>query len=175
MEMRHKLGRKASGSKPVAAQRARLRHGILNRHNLHWGLTHPLNHPQDNSGLILLQAEGATSGGDAAHMPAEDTAAVVPAEAAKLKLRQPAAASHGGAAAQRLAKSAGGQKRQRGGTKAGDAAQGAAKQQRGPAAAANAAAAAAAAAAADDGGGTDLAPVLKVRSLAVMQLPGLHI
>ena len=112
-----------------------------------------------------MQAEGTISGEDAAQEPAEDAAAVVPAEAAKLKLRQPVATSRGGAAAKRLAKSAAGQKRQRGGTKAGDGAQGAAKQQRGPAAAA----------AADDGGGTDSAPVLKVCSLAAMQLPGLHI
>ena len=119
-----------------------------------------------------MQVEGASSDADAAPEPAEDIAAVVPAEAAKLKLRQPMAASRGGAAAQRLAKSAASQKRQRGGTKAGDDAQGAAKQQRGPAAAANAAAAAAAAA--EDGGDTDSAPVLKVCSLVVMQLSGLH-
>ena len=123
---------------------------------------------------MLMQAEGVTSGEDAVQEPAEDTAAVVPAEAAKLKLRQPVGASRGGAAAQRLAKPAASQKRQRGGTKAGNDVQGAAMQQRGPAAAATAAAAAAAAAAAHDGGATDSVPSLKVGSLAVMQLPGLH-
>lgn len=174
MEICRELWREASGNLRVAAQRAGLvARQTQPRHLAALKFDTPIKPcaGQPNS-EVLVQAEGATSGEDAAQESAKDTAAAVPAEAAKL--RQPVAVPRGGAAAQRPVKSAAGQKRQRGRTTAGQGAQKAAKQQRGPAAAATAAAAAAAAAAAGGGGDTDSASVLKVCSLVVIQLPGLH-